>query len=453
MPTAISRLASCLDQQVTVRGWIYKLHKCKTRSFILLRDGAGPGDYVQVVVDHPQGNHVMKDYWPQQYVEVQATAHALPPDEYAKHKFELRAQVETIIVLGQARPDFNTVCPLQAKLETLLPIRHLAIRHKDAGLIMKIRAQLVKALRQTFDDDMGMTETFPPSFVPNSCEGGATQFALKYPPNKHGSEDITAYLSQSGQLYLETAIPVVGDNYCIANSFRAERSHGPRHLTEFLHAECEWKDVHTLDEHLAKLHLLFECLFKNFLALDDKSGLLTALDKRSRVEQLSKMKIIEMTHKEAIGFCRANEIYADDESKREFNDGEDITEAPERKMIDKIGQIVLLTKFAKAFKSFYMGSDPDDPTCVSGCDVEVPGVGEIVGSGLRVSDEVELCDRIREQGLKQKDYEEYIDLRRYGPAKTSGMGLGVDRVLCWFLDVKNIREVVTWPRSPGLTGP
>lgn len=122
-------------------------------------------------------------------------------------------------------------------------------------------------------------------------------------------------------------------------------------------------------------------------------------------------------------------------------------------MIDKIGKIVLLTKFPRVFKSFYMASDPESPKYVLGCDVEVPGVGEIIGSGVRVHTLAELSERIDEQGLNPKHYQEYLDLRRYGHAPTSGMGLGIDRVLCWLLDVDNIRDIVTWPRVPGKVEP
>jgi asparaginyl-tRNA synthetase len=161
----------------------------------------------------------------------------------------------------------------------------------------------------------------------------------------------------------------------------------------------------------------------------------------------------ELTHADAIKKCNELGIYKNLETKEPFGERDDIPEAQERQLIDQMGKVVLLTKFPREFKSFYMALDPEDPSRVLGCDVEVPGVGEIIGSGVREPDPNRLQQRLIEAGLIPDDYREYIDLRKYGFGMTSGMGLGVDRMLTWLLKLPNIRDVVTFPRYPGYARP
>lgn len=296
-----------------------------------------------------------------------------------------------------------------------------------------------------FFEETECTEIFPPSFVGNQCEGGSTLFKLDYPDKEKGN--IPAFLTQSSQFYLEYVLPGIGDCFCIAPSFRAERSHTRRHLTEFLHAECEWKSVMTLEDHLKKLEALMIGTLERFL----KYGR-TYLDQLSLTdhveEQLEKCRnILVMSHKEAIEYCRSHDIYKDEETKTHFEFDDDIPEMQERKIIDTVDKIVFLVKFPTAFKSFYFLTYPDQT--VLGCDVEVPGVGEIIGSGVREYDYERLKKAILDNNLKESDYKEYLDLRKYGSGRTSGMGLGVDRFLTWLLKCENIRDVVTFPRVPG----
>lgn len=440
----ISTLDKHEGKEVTIRGWVSKIQTFKRHSFLKVRDGAGKQSTIQVYL--PQGEPVIDL---ESYVEITGMVVALPVGKFSTQPRELRASGYRVI--GASEGQFANKCPEHAGPAVKLELRHLYLREPLFAVIIKLRALLVEALRLTFKE-MGSTEIIPPCFVGNQCEGGATLFKLPYPPVDKGP-DIEAYLTQSSQFYLEMAVPAVGDCYCIYPSFRAERSHTRRHLTEFLHAEAEWKDVMTFEEHLAKLKTLVTLMLKHFLALDAPLGLLKELARREDVEAMAKLPFVTMTHADAIEYCKTHEIYADEETKKHFGPEDDIPEAQERKMVDQIGKIVLLTEFPKHFKSFYMASRPDKPSVVLGCDVEVPGVGEIIGSGVRVQTVQELRARLEEQGLKEKDYVEYIDLRRYGFAQTSGMGLGVDRVLTWLLGTHSIRDVVTYPRVPGRLTP
>lgn len=437
----MSTLSDIKLGEATVRGWVETLRVQPKHSFIILRDGVGKERHLQVYVPVSL-SFVVKDLPIETYVEIKGTVRELPAKNTSFRPFELEAS--SIEVLGFSHSDFPSRCPPGAGVDIKLDERHLHIRDCKFGLITKLRAVLVKALREHFEET-NCTEIFPPSFVGNQCEGGSTLFKVDYPAKERG--DIPAYLTQSSQFYLEYVLPGIGDCYCIAPSFRAERSHTRRHLTEFLHAESEWSGILTLDDHLNKLKELLYGTVSKFLEYGRK--FLDELDLTSRVEDLLQKcnDIVIMSHREAIDYCREHEIYKDEGTKTFFTYDEDIPEMQERQMIDRIGKIVFLVRFPKDFKSFYFETFEDGT--VLGCDVEAPGVGEIVGSGVRLHDYDALKNAIIENGLKVEDYREYLDLRKYGSGRTSGMGLGVDRCLTWLLGTFSIRDVVTFPRVPG----
>jgi asparaginyl-tRNA synthetase len=307
---------------------------------------------------------------------------------------------------------------------------------------------------------MGCTEITPPSFVGVECEGGSTLFKLKH-PGVHGDCDV--FLTQSSQFYLEYTLPSLGDTYCLAQSFRAEKSHTRRHLTEFTHAETEWKDIRKLDDHMEKLKQMIRLILKYFkkytISVAGDSGPLQdyssirKVDLKGRLDMLIQMAddIVHLKHQDAIEKLKEYGIVKEDGSQ--YTERDDIPEVAERKLIDTMGKIVFLTHFPMETKSFYMKADPEDPTRAWGVDVEVPGVGEVIGSGVRESDYGTLLKQMKAQGLKEEDYREYLDLRKYGFAQTAGMGLGVDRFLCWILDLFTIRQSVTFPRYPGCVRP
>lgn len=427
---------------VSFTGWVMKAQKMKKQTFLQIRDGPETADKVQVVVPVELSSDELVA---EAYVCITGKPSLLPAKARSYKSFEIQAS--GVQIIGKSDTDFSSRCPPDAGPDVRLTERHLYLRDEKFSVITKIRAMLVAALRRTFED-MTCTEIFPPSFVGNQCEGGATLFKLKYPDATKG--DIDAYLSQSSQFYLEYAAPALGDVYCIAPSFRAERSHTRRHLLEFMHAECEWVGILTFEQHLEKLRQLLIGTVTHFRTLAGK--LVEQLDPRlvARLDKLVAMTqdIVILTHADAIKKCREYGI-KDPDTGKDFTDRADIPEMAERALIDKMDKIVFLVKFPGEFKSFYMCPDPDDPTRVLGCDVETPGVGEIIGSGVRVYDKDMLIQKLKAQGLKEEEYREYIDLRRYGFSRTSGMGLGVDRMLTWLLDCHSIRDVVTFVRVPG----
>lgn len=434
-----------------IRGWIKKARLQKKNYFLEISDGLSSLDSVQIV-SKPTADPITLE----SYVEIEGDVKAVPGHHKTNSGLEIHAR--KIIVIGPSDSEYPGMCPVDASPFLRLAKRHLYLRHDHMGLITRIQTRLVDATRKYFND-CEMLEIFPPFFVGNQCEGGSTLFKVPY-PNGDGTE-IQAYLTQSSQFYLEMTLAALRtETFCIAPSFRAEpHCHTRRHLTEFLHAECEWKDIFTFEDHIKKLKDMLSGILKNFLQMAEQDlielGKLTNVDLLARAHQLVAMTedIMILSHSEAITYCREHSIYKDPENMIHFDAEDDIPEAQERQMIDQIGKIVFLTKFPHAFKSFYFARCDEDPNLVQGIDVEVPGVGEIIGSGVREYDYEKLLANIHAAGLKPEEYTELLDLRKYGHARTSGMGLGIGRMLTWILGMDSIRDVTTFPRYAGRLTP
>ncbi len=428
---------------IEITGIVFTIRSSKLRTFLEVGYGF---DKIQVVALSAGLPKITL----RSYVSVKGQLTPLPPAIYSMLPYEITDA--TVIVLSLATEDTVSRCPPQSSAETRLSQRHHYFRDPEFVRIMKLSDILCKAFRLHFEGTL-CTEITPPSFTGMECEGGATLFKIAHPAKTTG--DIPAFLTQSSQFALEMMLPGIGDCFCVAPSYRAEHSHTRRHLTEFTHVEAEWGGIISFEDHLDKLRQLLIGTITYFLRLGEKE--LKALDLYERVQGLLSMcqDIVVLTHHEAIQKCRELGIKKDgtDGTFTEFGDRDDIPEAQERKLIDTIGKIVFLVKFPQEFKSFYMALDPSDPSLVLGCDVEVPGVGEIVGSGVREATYDGLLSRLKSAGLKPEDYSEYLELRQSGFCMTSGMGLGLGRMLCWLLGKSSIREVVAFPRFPGYLRP
>ena len=441
-----------VDKNVRLRGFVLTMRKGKKNSFIELKYGTAQ---VQVIVF----TKLVEDVTIQSYVEIDGLVRLLPQGVYSSLPVEIHCSKLQIHSLADIK--YMSECPPESGNEIKLEKRHLYLRDPYFVLITRIRSQLVQAIRKHFESS-DCQEIIPPCFTGVEAESGASLFSLKH-PGKSTDKPLTAYLTQSSQFSLEMALPGVGDCYCIAPSFRAENSHTRRHLTEFLHAEAEWGGIMKFSQHLDKLRDLVQGILKHFIQLAGNT--LQQLDKFEQSQKRTSNKyqraldlyeqskdILILEHKDAVAECTKRGIFSDHEGTP-FGERDDIPEAQERALIDAIGKIVFLVKFPKEFKSFYMALDPEDQSRVLGCDVEVPGVGEIIGSGVREADYNRLHERLLDSGLKPEDYSEYLDLRKYGFGFTSGMGLGVDRMLVWLLGLHSIREVTTFPRFPGYLRP
>lgn len=461
------------NKKVHLRGRVAEMRDQKKFIFLTLQQG--DIDRVTVVVDKAQTRMMSstrdekdKDGTlkpsVQSWVHIDGEVKALPPGKHNRY-LPLEIQAETLDIRSQAKEDYLSRCPKNADISVQLEQRHLSIRDQTFAIEQELCQQFVECLERHMIES-GCSRVSPPSFTSMPCEGGADIIKLKV-PGVSKEKPLDVGLVQSSQLYLEFSINSRGKAgvFCNAKSWRGEHSHTRRHLVEFDHFEAEWNDVTTIDEHAEKLISMLKGSISKWLVVGERR--LRYLGKYDAAVNKLKMldDVVFLHHRDAIKMLNAlgikNQIKIESKEPSqpakieecEFKDTDDIAEAQERKLIDTIGKIVLLHGFSKSFKSFYMARNPSDPERVLGIDVEVPGVGEIIGSGIRASTVKDLKIGLEEQGLSDKEYGCYFDTREYGFPFTSGMGLGVGRLMTWLLDQDSIRRVTEYPRFPAYAAP
>jgi asparaginyl-tRNA synthetase len=330
--------------------------------------------------------------------------------------------------------------------EFLLDVRHLWLRSRMLTAVMKVRSALFAAI-DAFFRERGYYEVQSPIITPTSCEGGSTLFELKYFDEK-------AYLTQSWQLYAESMICSLEKIYCIAPCFRAERSRTARHLTEFWMAEAEaaWLDF----EGLLKLEEEFVSFLCRYAA-ERCSDELKMLGR----DPADLLKITppfpRITYDEAIAMLKADgmdvswgtDLRTLEEAQlmKHFDTSRTTGSAVQQKSRTSACKPLLVTKYPKAIKAFYMKEDAADPRLVLCCDMIAPEVGEITGGSERETDYGKLVQRLEASGEKIEDYQWYLDLRKYGSVPHAGFGLGVERLLRWICKLESIRDTIPFPRT------
>jgi asparaginyl-tRNA synthetase len=334
---------------------------------------------------------------------------------------------------------FTNKLNVHSNPDVLYDNRHLTIRGETASAVMKMRGLVLRAFRAFYQQEH-CTEVNPPLMVQTQVEGGSTLFGLKY----YGED---AYLTQSSQLYLETALGSVGDCYAIAESFRAEKSHTRRHLSQYTHIEGELAFI-TFDDLLNHIEKMIMFVVDYVLADEQGSKLLKELNPKF-VRPTTPFK--RMAYVDAIQWLSDNNVTKEDGTPYVF--GDDIPESPERKMTDAMNVPILLTRFPAEIKAFYMKRCMDDTRVTESVDVLMPGVGEIVGASMRISDFDELMRAYEREGLDPAPYYWYTDQRKYGSSFSGGYGLGLERFLAWLLDRYTVRECCLYPRFIGRCKP
>jgi len=409
-------------KEVSIRGWVYRHRTSGNMVFAVIRDPTG---LIQATV---KKDKVGKKDWKDAndaYVESSLTVTGVvKKDERAPGGYELQATGFRLISRGEPFPISKDLSD-----EFLLDIRHLWMRSQKMNAIMKARHHIVNYLREFFDNQ-GFYEIAPPIITKSGCEGGSTLFEMDYFGEK-------AYLTQSSQMYAEVFVFSLGKVYVLAPSFRAEKSRTIRHLAEYWHLEPEMAFYdHKMNMELQEEMVLYavEKMRKEHPELLKTCGR-DPLD----LEKVT-LPFKRMEYKDAVE--KVNELGG----KMKY--GEDFGADEEALLTKEIDKPLFVHKYPKGIKAFYMKEDPKDPELVLNNDLLAPrGHGEIVGGSERIWDYDELMGRMKEQKLPMKDYQWYVDLRKYGSVPHSGFGLGIERFVKWILNLNHIRDTIPFPRT------
>jgi asparaginyl-tRNA synthetase len=412
-------------QEVTIKGWLYNLRESGKLMFPIFRDGTGIIQGVCALKENPEAFAALKGLTQESSVIVTGKIRA---EQRAPGGFEMGVgSIQVLQKVSEATP-----FPIQLKehgIDFLLDHRHLWIRTPRSAAILRIRAEAVRAARN-YMDDQGYTLTDAPIFTPAACEGTSTLFEVNY------IDDQKAYLTQSGQLYIEATAMALGKVYTFGPTFRAEKSKTRRHLTEFWMLEPEAAYAELAD------------------MMDLGEGLVSAVvqsvvKSRSRELEVLKRDVKKLENVKApfprISYEEAVAVLNKHGNPAKF--GDDFGGDEETIISNEFDRPVMVHRYPSAIKAFYMQPDAARPDLALAFDMLAPeGYGEIIGGSQRIHDYDLLVKRLREHNLPEESFQWYLDLRRYGSVPHAGFGLGLERTVAWICGTEHIREVIPFPR-------
>ena len=436
----ISDLKDHVGQTVELKGWAYQTRSSGKVKFLELRDGTGIISCVFFPADCGPENFTNFDQITQETsLKVTGTIRQHPKQP---NVFEMG--VKSFEVVGKS--ENYPITPKEHGTDFLMDNRHLWIRSKRQHAILRVRHEIIMAIRDFFDG-RGFTLTDAPLFTPAACEGTSNLFETKYFDDK-------MFLSQSGQLYMEATARAFGKVYCFGPTFRAEKSKTRRHLIEFWMVEPEvaFNDLYDNME-LAEqfVEYVVQRTIKNRaeeLAAIDASADPTDHKVGPRVEALKNVKapFIRLHYDEAALMIK--------KENPDFTIGDDFGAPDETIVSSKYDRPVFVHHYPAAIKAFYMKEDPKEPGKSMSCDLlATEGYGEIIGGGQREDDLAILTRKIKEHDLKESDFSWFMDLRRYGTFPHAGFGLGLERTVSWICGLPHVRETIPFPRLYGRSYP
>jgi asparaginyl-tRNA synthetase len=419
----IDRIGEHVGQTVTIKGWLHNRRSSGKIHFLVVRDGTG---FLQVVMgknDVPEETFKAADHLSQESAVV--VTGTVREDKRARGGYELTASALEIVSPSNEYP----ITPKEHGVDYLLDRRHLWIRSERQTAILRVRHEIIDAVRDFFNSQ-GFILADTPIFTPAACEGTTTLFPVQY------FEDETAYLTQSGQLYNEANAMALGKVYAFGPTFRAEKSKTRRHLTEFWMVEPEMAYA-DLDDVIT----LAEGLVTSVVArvLDKRRNELKVLERDTSKLESVKAPFPRLHYDEAAKILQDKGL--------PFQVGGDLGGTDETVLSEQFDRPVCVTHYPAAVKAFYMKPDPNQPDRALCVDVLAPeGYGEIIGGGQRLDDYDLLLQRIKEHDLPVEAFEWYLDLRRYGSVPHSGFGMGIERCVTWICGLEHVRETIPYPR-------
>lgn len=420
--TTISQVVDHIEQSVTIGCWLHNRRSSGKIQFLQLRDGTG---YIQAVVVK---NEVAETVWNAATHLTQESSlyvtGTIREDMRSQGGFEMTVQAIEIIQIANDYP----ITPKEHGVDYLMDHRHLWLRSPRQRAVLVIRSEIIRAIQQFFDQ-RGFKLVDPPILTPSACEGTTNLFQTKY-------FDDDAYLTQSGQLYMEAAAMALGRVYSFGPTFRAEKSKTRRHLIEFWMIEPEMAFV----EHEENLQIQeqFVSSIVQTVIMNCRKELETLQRDVSKLEKI-KAPFPRITYDDAIAFLNENGF--------EVPWGEDFGAPHETAIAEKYETPVFITHYPTSIKAFYMKPDPTRPEVVLCADLIAPeGYGEIIGGSQRIDDPTLMEQRFAEHDLQKDAYQWYMDLRKYGTVPHSGFGLGLERTVAWICGLDHVRETIPFPR-------
>ena len=427
----IATLGQHEGQSVTLRGWLYNLRESGRLLFPIFRDGSG---IIQGVVAKQQVSpelfEAIKGLTQESSVIVTGKVRA---DKRAPGGYEI--DVSAAQIMQRVSPDDPyPITPKEHGVDFLMEHRHLWVRSPRQAAILRVRAEIIKAARDFFDD-RGFTLTDPPILTPAACEGTTTLFPVDY-------FDEQAFLTQSGQLYIEATAMALGKVYSFGPTFRAEKSKTRRHLTEFWMVEPEvaYLELDGLME-LAEQFITFivkRCLERRRPELETIGRDIAKLEK-------IETPFPRVTYEEAVKMLQ--EAHAKGALENGFEWGGDLGSPDETYISSQFDRPVMIHRYPASVKAFYMEPDPERPDLALCVDVLAPeGYGEIIGGSQRMASYELLLERIHQHGLPEEAFKWYLDLRKFGGVPHAGFGMGIERAVAWICGLEHVRETIPFPR-------
>ncbi|MEK7546134.1 MAG: asparagine--tRNA ligase [Patescibacteria group bacterium] len=417
-------IAKYAGQEVLLKGWCHNFRSSGSIFFLQFRDGSGR---LQAVISKKE---VSEEAWNacqslsiEASVEIEGLVKAEPRSPSG---YEIGAKSVRVVALPTEE------FPIGKKehgVEFLMDIRHLWLRSSRQEAILRVRDEIAFAMRE-FMKERGFTLTDSPIFTPNAVEGTTDLFEVKYFDDK-------AYLSQSGQLYLEATSAALGKTYCFGPTFRSEKSKTRRHLTEFwmLEAEASYMDY---QQNMQLQEDMVVHVVKKVLA-NRREDLKTLERDVAPLEKVAEGGFPRITHAEAVAKLR--------ELGSDIKEGDDLGADDETILTQQYDKPIFVHHYPVEIKAFYMKPDPQDPTRALNDDMLAPeGYGEIIGGSQRIDGLALLEKRIAEHGLPKEAFEWYLDIRRYGSVPHSGFGIGLERTVAWICKLPHVRETIPFAR-------